>query len=113
MRVIRVWFEADVPVAFASHAPRFDPRMLRVTAALAVRHGMSLEAARAALTVRAAEVLDVADRVGRIAPGLDADLAVFTGDPVEPWARPLAVYIQGMRMSLPGTDEGACAKGGE
>ncbi len=64
-------------------------------AAFAVRGGMPRAAALAAVTSRAAEVLGVADRIGRLAPGRDADLVVWSDHPLRLGARPLAVRIEG------------------
>jgi len=57
-------------------------RDLPYLAALAVGYGMQREAALAALTTRPARVLDVADRVGSLEAGMQADVLVLTGDPL-------------------------------
>jgi predicted amidohydrolase YtcJ len=53
---------------------------LNMEAAFAVRGGMSNEAALRAITLDAARVLGVDDRVGSLEPGKDADLIVCSGD---------------------------------
>ncbi len=68
---------------------------LRDQAALAVRHGLPRDAALAAVTAEAARMSGVADRVGALRPGLDADAAVFDGDPLEPSTRVLLVIVDG------------------
>jgi hypothetical protein len=52
-------------------------------AAFAVRGGASEEAALRAITLTAAEALGVDDRVGSLAPGKDADVVVWQGDPLD------------------------------
>ncbi len=52
-------------------------------AAFAVRGGASEAAALSAVTLTAAEALGVDDRVGSLAPGKDADIAVWQGDPLD------------------------------
>jgi imidazolonepropionase-like amidohydrolase len=89
---------AGVKVAFRGGLPVSSRDSLRVTAALAVRHGMTPPAARRALTRVAAEVAGVADRVGAIAPGKAADLVIFSGDPLRLDARVLEVYVRGVRV---------------
>jgi imidazolonepropionase-like amidohydrolase len=82
-------------IAFTAGSPGRNPAFLRVTAALAVRHGMERDAALAALTSHPAEITGIAHRVGSLAPGKDADVAVFSGDPLDLTARVLAVYVDG------------------
>ncbi len=59
---------------------------LRAHAAQAVAEGMDLDRALAAITSNAARVLGVADEVGSIEVGKSADLAVFSGHPLDPAA---------------------------
>jgi imidazolonepropionase-like amidohydrolase len=53
-----------------------------VEGAFAVRGGASEEAVLRSMTLGAAEALGVADRIGSIDPGKDADLIVLDGDPL-------------------------------
>lgn len=90
--------EAGIPVVFAGGTPAQSADGLRTTAALAVRYGMNPDKARLAITMLAAKVAGVDHRVGSIKPGLDADLVVFSGDPLRLDSRVLEVYIQGERV---------------
>ncbi|MDI6848390.1 MAG: amidohydrolase family protein [Candidatus Saccharicenans sp.] len=56
---------------------------LPLIAALAVRGGLPEEEALKAITINAAEVLGVADRIGSIAPGKEARLVIFSGHPLD------------------------------
>lgn len=58
-------------------------KYLTLNAALAVREGMPEEEALRAITLNAAEIIGVADRVGSLEPGKDADLVVFSGHPFD------------------------------
>ncbi len=87
--------EAGATVAFRSGLPGTGADRLRMTAALAVRHGLGPEAARRGLTAAAAEIAGVADRVGAIEPGRHADLVVFSGDPLRLDSRVLEVHVDG------------------
>ncbi len=89
--------QAGVKVAFSGGLPAASRHSARVTAALAVRYGMDPAAARRALTVHAAEVAGVADRTGAITARKDADLVVFSADPLRLDARVLEVYVRGVR----------------
>ena len=70
-------------------------RFLRWQAAEAVGHGLDREVALGAITWTAADLLGVADRVGRLAPGKDADLVVLNGDPLDVRAPVEKVMIEG------------------
>ncbi len=59
-------------------------RLLRMQAAMAIRSGVDQSAALAAITSNAARMLGVADRVGTLESGKQADIAVFAGDPLDP-----------------------------
>jgi imidazolonepropionase-like amidohydrolase len=51
-------------------------------ATFAVRHGMDRDEALKAITITPAEILGVADRVGSLEKGKDADIVVLSGDPL-------------------------------
>ena len=88
---------AGASVVLAGNVGSGDPDSLRITAALAVRHGLSPATARRAITSSAAAVSRVADRTGAIQAGLDADLVVFSGDPLRLDARVVEVWVKGSR----------------
>lgn len=73
---------------------------IRQYAGNAVAEGMPYEAALAAITRTPAEIWGVGDSVGRIAPGMIADLVLWSGDPLElaTWAE--RVWIEGREMPL-------------
>jgi imidazolonepropionase-like amidohydrolase len=56
---------------------------LTINAALAVREGMTEEAALQAITINPAEIIGVADRVGSLEVGKDADVVIFSGHPFD------------------------------
>jgi len=58
-------------------------KYLTINAALAVREGMPEGEALKAITINAAEIIGVADRVGSLEVGKDADLVVFSGHPLD------------------------------
>ena len=74
---------------------------LRMTAALAVRAGLPADRARRAITSDAALAAGVRNRTGAIEPGLDADLVLFTADPLRADARVAAVFVRGRRVVMP------------
>ncbi|MGH7151380.1 MAG: amidohydrolase family protein, partial [Planctomycetota bacterium] len=86
---------AGVPIAFCTDGPAHEPEALRLSAALAVRAGLDPERALRALTVDAAALLGATDRMGSLEPGRDADLVVWSGNPLDLGTRPLAVIVGG------------------
>lgn len=70
-------------------------RFVAITAAMAVGNGMSEDMALRAVTLSAAEILGVADRIGSLEPGKDADLVVFSGHPLSAQSRVEIVMIEG------------------
>ncbi len=72
-----------------------DPATARLSAALAVRHGMSRRAALAGLTRLPAVLCGVADRCGTLRSGHDADFVAWDGDPLDLSSQRLAVYLRG------------------
>ena len=78
--------------------PEHAADALRITAALAVRYGMDPAKARRAITGLPAIVTGVPKRIGSIKEGMDADLVVFSDDPLQLDARVLEVYIDGVRV---------------
>ncbi|TWT42266.1 imidazolonepropionase [Phycisphaerae bacterium RAS1] len=64
-------------------------------AMVAARYGLSEDDALAAVTRVPAELMGLAERVGTLAAGADADLVVWTGDPLDATSRVKMVMIEG------------------
>lgn len=92
---------AGIPIAFQSGYEGYVPKTRVVTfeAALAVANGLPYQAAMEALTIRAAELLQIDGRVGSLEPGKDADLALYDGDPFEYTSHVVKVFIDGKVVS--------------
>ncbi|ADL08638.1 amidohydrolase [Thermosediminibacter oceani] len=84
-----------VKVAIMTDHPVIPVQYLNICAALAVKEGMRTEDALAAITINAAEIIGIADRVGSIEEGKDADIVVWDGFPLEIMSRPQVVMIEG------------------
>jgi len=69
-------------------------------AANAVRAGLPPAAALAAMTRGPAEALGLGDRYGTLAAGKVANVVAWTGDPLDLFSTPSAVWIRGKRVSL-------------
>ncbi len=74
-------------------------RVVHFEAALAVAYGLPHRIALAGCTSAAAELLGIADRVGSLKPGMEADLSLFDGDPLETVTHCTGVIIEGVIVS--------------
>jgi len=70
-------------------------KYLTINAALAVREGMPEEDALKAITINAAEIIGVNERVGSLEVGKDADIAVFRGHPFDYRTHADLVFVDG------------------
>jgi len=88
---------AGVPITFRSGFEGYVPkvRVVLFEAAVAAAYGLGADRALQALTSDAAESLGVADRIGSLEPGKDADLVIWDGDPFEYTTHVLAVIVRG------------------
>ncbi|MBI3350206.1 MAG: amidohydrolase family protein [Burkholderiales bacterium] len=79
----------------------FNPGNVRYEAGNAVSAGLSWDDGLRALTLAPAEAFGVADKVGALAPGMDGNVVVWSGDPFEFATRAEAVLIKGRRVEGP------------
>lgn len=86
---------AGVKTAIMTDHPVSLIRYLPLCAGLCVKQGLSLEGGLKAITIHAAQICGVADRVGSLEPGKDADIAIFTGNPMETFTKTLFTIIDG------------------
>jgi imidazolonepropionase-like amidohydrolase len=89
--------EAGIPFAYQSGHEGYVPRtrVLLFEAAVGAAHGLGFEGALRAVTIDAARILGVDDRIGSLEVGKDGDLALFDGDPFEYTTHCTAVVIDG------------------
>ncbi|WP_028566788.1 amidohydrolase family protein [Salisaeta longa] len=90
-------YEAGIPFAIQSGYEAYVPktRVVLYEAAMAAAYGLPRQAALASITRSAANIIGMGDRVGRIAPGLDADLVLFDGDPLSYTSHACTVIVNG------------------
>jgi len=74
-------------------------RVVLFEAAAAASNGLSFEEALATVTIDAARILGISNRVGSLERGKDADLALFDGDPFEYTSHVTGVVINGQVVS--------------
>lgn len=91
-------YEQKLPFAMCSDFPDSTPECLMLAAALGVAEGVPEDVALRSITIDAARVTGIADRVGSLAPGKDADIAVFSGNPLNCLNPCCATYIDGRQV---------------
>lgn len=87
--------DAGLQVAITTDHPVSLIQSLPICAGMCVKSGMPMEAALRAITLHAAQICNVADRVGSLETGKDADIAVFDGNPLEVSAQTYCTLIDG------------------
>ena len=65
---------------------------------MAVKEGLDPEVAIRSLTVNPARIMGLDDRVGALKPGLDGDVVIWSGDPLDVMSRALHVYVEGREV---------------
>jgi imidazolonepropionase-like amidohydrolase len=90
--------KAGVRVAITTDHPVVPINFLVYQAALAAKDGLPRETALEALTVNPAAFLRLDDRVGSLTPGLDGDVVIWSGDPLDVTSRAERVYIGGAEV---------------
>jgi imidazolonepropionase-like amidohydrolase len=98
LETARLLRDAGIPVALQSGYEGYVPktRVVLFEAAMAAAYGLPFEHALATVTIDAARILGIADRVGSLEPGKDGDLALFDGDPFEYTTKVCGVVIEGV-----------------
>ncbi len=75
--------EAGVKIAINTDSPVIPLEHLPLCAALAVKAGLDVMEAWKAITIHAAEICGISDRVGSLEVGKDADVVIFSKDPMK------------------------------
>ncbi len=81
---------------YESYVPK--SRVVLLEAAVAARYGLAFEDALASITIDAARILGLSDRIGSLAVGKDGDFALYDGDPFETTSHCVGVVIDGVHL---------------
>ena len=92
---------AGIPIALQSGYESYVPRtrVVLFEAGVAAAHGLDFEEALGTITIEAATILGIANRVGSLEVGKDADVALFDGDPFEYTTHCIGVIANGEVVS--------------
>lgn len=89
---------AGVQIAITTDHPVVPINFLVHQATLAVKEGLDRDEAFRALTINPALMLGLDDRVGSLTPGKDADVVIWSGDPLDVMSRAERVFIGGREV---------------
>ncbi|MBE6853368.1 MAG: amidohydrolase [Ruminococcus sp.] len=84
-----------VTVAICTDHPVVPIQYLPLNAAAAVKGGLDYDEALRAITINAARIAGISDTVGSIEPGKDADIQLYSSDPLDLMSEPELVMING------------------
>ncbi len=87
--------KVGIKTAIMTDHPVSLVRYLPLCAGLSVKQGLSYEGGLRAVTIHAAEICGVSDRVGSLEKGKDADIAVYSGSPLEIFTETLYTLVDG------------------
>lgn len=87
-----------VKTSIVTDHPVTPIQYLPVCASLAVREGMDPFEALKAITINAAEIAGINDRVGSIEESKDADILVFENDALDFKSKPVMIFFEGKKI---------------
>lgn len=98
----RKLYENGIPFAIMTDSPVIPEQYLSIEAGLAVREGLPEYEALKAITINAARITGLDDRIGSITKGKDADIAVFDGSPLQTLSHCVMTFINGKLCHMRG-----------
>lgn len=87
--------KAGIKVAITTDHPVSLIQSLPLCAGIAAKEGLGIEEGLKAITINAAEICNVDSRVGSLEIGKDADIAIFSGNPIETFTECIYTIING------------------
>lgn len=91
----KILYENGLTPIYVSDNPVINAQHVLNEAAKAYGYGLPYHVALAGVTTAPAERLGMSERIGKIKPGFDADIAVWDSDPLSLGAAPVQVWIDG------------------
>jgi imidazolonepropionase-like amidohydrolase len=89
---------AGVTIAITTDHPVVPINFLIHQATLAVKEGLDPVTALRAVTITPARIIGAADRIGSLTVGKDADLVIWSGDPLDVMSRAERAFIDGREI---------------
>lgn len=94
-KTVGILNQAGVCTAIMTDHPVSMIQFLPICAGLAVKSGLPAKEGLRSITINAAKICGVADRVGSLEVGKDGDVVIFDGNPMEVFTRALCTIIEG------------------
>jgi imidazolonepropionase-like amidohydrolase len=91
---------AGVTVVIAGSRDFNNLRQARFNAGMSVPYGLTWQQALAAVTLNPAKAWGMADKVGSLDVGKEADVVIWSGDPLDTQSWPTAVFIGGVQQPM-------------
>ena len=88
-------YDANLTTVYVSDNPVLNAQHVVFEAAKGYKYGLPYHAAMASVNTAPAENLGMGNRLGKVKPGFDADIAVWDSDPLSVGAAPVQVWIDG------------------
>ncbi|WP_158848546.1 amidohydrolase [Saccharothrix deserti] len=89
---------AGVRIAITTDHPVVPIHFLVHQVTLAVKEGLDRKTALESITTNPAGIMGLDDRVGSLQPGLDGDVVIWSGDPLDVMSRALKVFVEGREV---------------
>jgi imidazolonepropionase-like amidohydrolase len=89
---------AGVTIAITTDHPVVPINFLVHQASLSVKHGLDPVVALQALTINPARIIGIDERLGSLEPGKDADLVIWSGDPLDVLSRVEHAFMDGQEI---------------
>jgi imidazolonepropionase-like amidohydrolase len=90
--------EAGVEISITTDHPVVPVHFLIHQATLAVKEGLDPVTALRAVTIHPARVIGIEDRLGSLTAGKDADVVIWSGDPLDVMSRAEVAYQRGQEI---------------
>lgn len=94
-KTVGILNKAGVKTAITTDHPVSLIQSLPICAGLAVKSGLDENEALKSITIYPAQICQVEDRVGSLAKGKDADVAIFNGNPLSIQTKTMCTIIEG------------------
>ena len=92
---------AGVKTAICTDHSEVPIEYLPISVGIAVKNGLDMQSALESVTINAAEIAGIEDKVGSIDIGKDADFVLFDSNPFEIMSNPKTVVINGIIWRKP------------